>query len=204
MLIIEQLKQGSDEWFDERLGSIGGSQITIVASKGDGYQKLLYQKAAEILSGVHEETFKSKYMDRGNEFESEGRDCYAQAHIVDPRIVGIVKYDQYKHYSPDFLIDDNNGFGEIKVRIPSVFIKFHENRNIPTADRRQIQWGFKITERDYCDYITYCPEIEKHGSMSGLIVIRIYPDPEEIKRLNAACNRFIGEMKNLVDKLKGI
>ena len=208
-LIIEQMQQQSPEWFKMRLGSIGGSGINIVASQGSGVKKYLYKKAAEIISGVHEESFKSHYLDRGNEYEEEAQLKYCSEYLVEPRIVGIVKHDDNKHYSPDFLIDKDqfgdraDGFAEIKVRIPSVFVEYADNGNIPTADSRQIQWGFRVTGRDWCDYINYCPEIAQAGTMSPMIVKRIYPDEEKIKSLDMACDKFIGQMAILIKKLKG-
>jgi exodeoxyribonuclease (lambda-induced) len=197
------MEQQSEDWFKSRLGSIGGSGINIVASTGSGYKTYLYKKAAEIISGVHEESFKSHYMDRGNEFESVARDKYAAQRIIEPRLVGLVRLSEYKHYSPDFLIDEDNGFGEIKTRIPSEFVKMFDTGNMPTADRRQIQWGFKVTEREYCDYINYCPELENSDSVSSMIVKRIYPDEKEIRELNRACDKFIGEMRALIKRLEG-
>ena len=207
MIIIDDIDQRTEEWFKNRCGSIGGSGITKAVSTGQGRKDYLYKKAAEILSGVHEETFKSSYMDRGNEFESKAINRYAMQFHVEPKIVGMVKpdikttADEYKHYSPDFLINEN-GFGEVKVRIPSVFIKYADTGNIPTADRRQIQWGFRITKRRYCDYINYCPEIAGAGTMGPMIVKRIYQDEKEIKSLNSGADSFIGEMLALVKRLK--
>ncbi len=203
MRIIDDIKQGTSEWFDQRLSSIGGHGINIVASSGSVYKKYLYKKAAEYLSKTHEETFKSNYLDRGHEFEPKARELYEFTYRVKAVTVGIVKLTDHKHYSPDFLINDD-GFGEIKVHIPSVFIEFADNRNIPTADRRQIQWGFNITGRKYCDYIKYCPEMFESGMMTPMIVTRIYPDEKEIKSLNSAADRFIGEMKLKIKKMKGI
>ena len=106
VVMIEQLEQNSPEWMEERLGSIGGSGITKAAAKGASKSTYFYKKAAEILSGVHEESFKSTYMDRGHKYEPEARDCYSMVYQVEPRLIGLARHDKNKHYSPDFLIDE--------------------------------------------------------------------------------------------------
>ena len=197
--ILDQLIQNSDAWFKARLGSLGGSQITTAVSKGSGRQKLLYKKAAEILSQTNEDGFKSKYLDRGHEFEAEARMYYAMVYQVEPIVIGMVRYTEYKHYSADFLIGED-GFGEIKVRIPSVYLEYSDNGTLGTADRRQVQWGFRVTGRKYCDHITYCPEMAQSGAMEPMIVQRMYPDEKEIKSLDMGADGFIGELINYVNK----
>jgi len=202
MEILDQLIQNSDSWFKARLGSLGGSQITTAVSKGSGRQKLLYKKAAEILSQTNEDGYSSKYLDRGHEFEAEARMYYAMVYQVEPIVIGMVRYDEYKHYSADFLIGED-GFGEIKIRIPSVYLEYSDNGTLGTGDRRQVQWGFRVTGRKYCDHITYCPEMAQSGAMEPMIVKRMYPDDKEIKSLDMGANKFIGELINYVNKKKG-
>ena len=57
--IIRGIEQGSIEWHSLRLGSVGGSSLNAVLAKGQGKmrQALLYQLAAEILSGEKTETY---------------------------------------------------------------------------------------------------------------------------------------------------
>lgn len=190
--------QGEDGWFEARLGSIGGSQITTAVSKGSGRGKLIYKKAAEILSQTHEEGPKLRQFDRGHLYEPAARKFYAMTYKIKPIIVGLVRHDEYKHFSPDLLINDD-GYGEIKVREPSVFLERCDTREISTADRRQVHWGFRIMKRSYCDYIQYCPEYED-SDIPPIFVMRIYPDEKEIRFLDDKCNGFIGELKNYVRK----
>ena len=46
---ILDMPQGSDEWFAERIGSIGGSSIASVVAKGEGKMRksLMYRLAGE-------------------------------------------------------------------------------------------------------------------------------------------------------------
>ena len=71
--------QNSEEWYQARLGSIGGSSIPKILAKKRGNseskmrQDLRYQMAAEILTGTREESYSNKYMERGHKYEPEAR-----------------------------------------------------------------------------------------------------------------------------------
>jgi hypothetical protein len=195
MDIIESYDQQSDEWFAETAGSIGGSSITTVVSKGAGRGKLLLNKAAEIISGRMTQSKDLWQYKRGNEFEPDARKYYCMMNRIKVRQVALARLTQYKHHSPDFLRDED-GYGEIKIRIPSVFLQALDE-GVSTSDRRQVQWGFRIMGRAYCDYIQFCPEFV-NSSVSPILVKRIYPDDAEIKFLDMGADKFIGELINYV------
>ena len=197
MEIIRDIEQGSPEWFSIRLGSIGGSSISkaVAGGKGDTRRKLMYDLAGEILTGVQADSYSFRHADRGKEFEPEARDLYAFERGVEVEQVALVKAGPHKHYSPDGLCD---GLIEIKVRIPSVFIEAVEEGKIPTSDRKQIQWGLHLCEREWCDYIQHCPEMVDRPQF----VQRIYRDEKEIKALNSGADEFIAELLDLVKRFK--
>lgn len=195
--------QNSPEWFEHRLASIGGSSIGSVVAGGQGKMRkgLLYRFASELLTGVKAETFKFQHADRGHEYEAETWSCYTFETGLAIEHVGLVKADiPFMHYSPDALIE-KNGIGEGKVRIPSVFVEAMVDGYFPTDVRRQIQWGLYICEREWCDYVQFCPEMGDAG-VNPILINRIYRDEKEITFLKEGADKFITEMTNLVERLR--
>ena len=92
MKIID-CEQGSQEWFDARLGSIGGSSIASVVAKGQGKMRknLLYRLAGEILSGEKYESYTNDNMQRGIELEDKARREYEFATGKEVKQVGLIK-----------------------------------------------------------------------------------------------------------------
>lgn len=202
MELIE-CEQGSLEWFQHRLGSIGGSTISSVVAKGQGKnpsktrKSLMCRLIGEILSGVNYEGYNNADMLRGSEQEPEARNMYEFINGVEVEQIGLIKISDHKHYSPDGLCGDD-GIAEIKSRIPSVHVETILAGDIPAADRKQIQWGLHICQRQWCDYISYSPLIAD----KPLLVIKADRNEDLIKELNDGADQFIGEMLNLIKKIK--
>ena len=199
MEIIKNIDQGSDEWAAMRCGSIGGTGINVVASKGKGRDQLVYKIASEILTGVKVDEFKFRYADRGNQYEQEAIDYYSFKTDTDIERVGMVRIDERRHYSPDGLVDPG-GTIEVKVRLPHVFAELVDKRYFPTSTRRQIQWGLFVCERQWSDYIQYCPEMALRG-LNPMVVERVVRDDEEIDSLLTAYHEFMDEVEGVCERL---
>ena len=93
MIIIDDIEQGSPEWFSQRLGSIGGSSIASVVAGGQGKMRkqLMYRLIGEILSGVNYEGYHNADMQRGIEQESDARNMYEFVTDNEVKEVGLVK-----------------------------------------------------------------------------------------------------------------
>ena len=191
--------QGSPEWFAARIGSIGGSSIASVVAGGQGKMRksLLYRLAGEILSGVKYEGYKNADMDRGIEQETDARNVYAMEREIEVQQIGLVKMDEFTHYSPDGLVGDD-GLIEIKCVIPSVHIETIDTDKIDGGYLKQINWGLFITQRQYCDFISWSPLVTDYP----VWIKRVYRDEKLIKELNEGADKFIDELKSLVLKIK--
>ena len=191
--------QGSPEWFAARIGSIGGSSIASVVAGGQGKMRksLLYRLAGEILSGVKYEGYKNADMDRGIEQETDARNVYAMEREIEVQQIGLVKMDEFTHYSPDGLVGDD-GLIEIKCVIPSVHIETIDTEKIDGGYIKQIQWGLFITQRQYCDFISWSPLVTDYP----IWIKRVERDEKVIKDLNDGADKFIDELKSLVLKIK--
>lgn len=197
--IIRGIPQGTDEWKQLRVASIGGTSIGVIQPSGTPRKNLLYMYVGEFLTGVVAENKKFKFADRGNQYEDSARKCFSLTYGVDVEQVSIVRNGAHKHYSPDDLIGDDE-FVEYKIRLPSVFIQALQKRHYPTNVKYQIQWGLHTTERKRCYYVQYCPEFDAVG-LNPLIVEIIERDEPLIKDLRASADVFISDMLKMADKI---
>jgi len=199
-LKIIDVIQRSEQWHDLRLGSIGGSAINAVLAQGSGKtrKKLLYQLAAEILTRHKTDNFVSAEMQRGIDYESEARTAYEilTGHKVD--VVGMIVPDDAVgiHASPDGLVGDN-GVIEIKVLLPHVFVEQVDTGAIKTAYKRQIQHILWVSERSWCDYVAYCPEMP-----DPLYIQRVERSKSAISTIVEKCGAFRKELNDLVAKME--
>jgi len=192
--------QGSDEWFKARIGSIGGSSIASVVAGGQGKMRksLLYRLAGEILSGMKYEGYRNADMDRGIEQESDARNVYAMEREVEVQQVGLIKLDEFRHYSPDGLVG-KDGKIEIKSTIPSVHIETIDTDKIDGGYLKQIAWGLFICQRSWADFISWSPLVVDYP----IWIKRVERDEKLIKDLNDGADKFIDELKSLVLKIRG-
>ena len=183
-----------------RLGSLGGSTISSAVAKGEGKQRksLMYALVGELLAGQKRETFKTQPMLDGLAYEEEARQLYSL--ITDNVVeqIAMFKYDPYRHYSPDGVIGDD-GLLELKTVIPSTWVEYKITGSIPTDYRRQMQYGLFISGRLWCDYAVYCPAIKE---VLPLIIRRLVRDEKEIAELDEGSKSFIGEMLEMLDRVK--
>ena len=192
--------QGEPEWFKARIGSIGGSSIASVVAAGQGKMRksLLYTLAGEILSGVKYEGYRNADMDRGVEQEADARNVYAMEREVEVVQVGLVKQNEFRHFSPDGLIG-TDGMVEIKCVIPKVQVETIDTGKIDGGYIKQIQWGLFICKRYWADFISWSPLVVD----CPIWIKRVERDEKLIKELIDGAEKFIDELKSLVLKIKG-
>ncbi len=112
--------QGSETWFQSRLGIPTASEFSTVLAKGkDGGKSLtrktyLMKLAGEILTGEPMESYSNQHMERGKEQEAEAREAYELMKDVDCQQVGFIRNGD-RGCSPDSLIG-SEGALEIKLR----------------------------------------------------------------------------------------
>jgi hypothetical protein len=202
-------EQGTDDWFDCRKGIPTASQFKDLMTKGRGANtvslvRLAYldKLAAEIITGKPTgEGFKSAGMERGTEQEPDARIEYAFRHNVEPTLVGFVRNDNLRcGCSPDALIGAD-GAAEFKSALPHIQIKRFREATLPKEHVEQVQGSMMVLERDYWDFASYCPALEKAGL--DMFEVRVYRDDIYIAELKEQVERFneelIGLLKNMRD-----
>lgn len=185
---IVNVKQGSDEWREARLGIPTASCFDKIitpkkaelSSQSDGY---MHRLIAEWFFGdVADDAEASQFMERGKELEPEAANWYALAYGVDPIEVGLCLTDDGRAgASPDRLIQPNAGL-EIKCPSAPVHVGYLLN-GVDGEYKTQVQGQMWVCELEWVDRVFYHPVLER-------IVVRTERDDGYIKKLAAAVTAF--------------
>lgn len=203
MNIIFDIEQGSDEWLKMRLGKLTASKFADVMTKGRGdapsktRESYMYQIAAEILTGSPQDSFKNSAMDWGNECEPAARAAYELENDVDVVECAFIERDEWVGVSPDGLVNDD-GLLEIKCPNSTTQIKRFLAGIFPKEYNAQVQGQLWVSERKYCDFVSYDPRINGEASY---FQIRVERDEKYIESLELECTKFIDDLKELLTKL---
>lgn len=175
------VQQGSMEWYAARLGLMTASEMKLVLTpklaiaNNDKTKTHAYELAAQRVSGFVEPIFESFDMLRGHEDEIEARILYSE-NYEPVEECGFVTNDKWGFtlgYSPDGLVGDD-GLIEIKSRKQKyqmqTIVECSAVNKAPEEFILQIQTGLLVSERKWCDFISYC------GGLP-MTTIRVFPDP---------------------------
>ena len=149
-----------DRWRARPTASEFGSFITPV--KGD-YSSTATKYACKIVAkrlGVYTEPPPSYWMEYGLEMEPNAKRAYAITMGHDIQEVGFCLPDNTDAYggSPDGLVG-HEGLVEIKCPAPETLIGYHEAGSLPSQYKPQVQGLLLITERYWCDFFAFHPEL---------------------------------------------
>lgn len=184
-----EVAHGDADWDNLRLGRATSSEFSNIitpktrklSSSAVDYADL---KIAEILTGQSQGLMQpTKHMERGTLLEVEAGDAYEFTENVTTSRGGFFTTDD-GHFgaSPDRLVG-NNGLLEIKCKLPKGHIKYLVEKRIDPQHMPQIQGQLHITEREWCDWFMYHPDLPR-------VRIRTYRDEEYIKDLATALDQF--------------
>lgn len=199
MKIID-LEQGTDEWMQCRLGKVTASRFKdiVTPDKGDkskSYKSYMYELIAEKLIKEKQESFKSEWMERGNEIEPLARASYEFMHDVEVMQTGmILNDDETIGISPDGLIGDFGGL-EIKCPKPSTIVKYILDDRLPLEYKPQVMGSLWISGREWWDFLAFHPSMD-------FFELRVFRDEEYIKKMAQHINDFIDEMQVNYEKIK--
>ncbi len=202
MIEIIDCEQNSPEWFAARMGIPTASMFSTVKAKGkEGGRSLtrdkyLRQLAGEIITGEPMgEGYVSADMQRGRDMEGEARDYYSLVKSAEPQRVGFIRNGS-KGASPDSLIGETGGL-EIKSAATHVQIERLQAGKVPAEYVDQIQGNLWVTEREFWDFVSYCPKMPP-------LILRVERDEARIAEIAKAVTAFNEELEAMVAWLKGL
>lgn len=200
----KDIEQGTDEWLALRCGLLTASEVkyiltpTLKIANNEKTRQHIYELAAQRITDYVEPQYISDDMLRGAEDEIEARALYSE-HYKKVTEVGFVVNEKYGFdfgFSPDGLIN-LEGFIEIKSRRQKYQAETILAQEIPQEHILQVQSGFVVTERDWCDYISYC------GGMP-MCVLRAYPDDKIMQAIIEAGKQTEEKIKESVKRYNEI
>jgi len=199
-MIVIDLEQGSEEWFQEKLGKPSASNANqIVTSQGklskqrEGY---LYTLAAERVTGKRADTYKNENMQVGNDREQESRDLYTLVTGEEIKTVGVVYKNDEKKFlcSPDGIIESKRCGFEVKNVLPKTQVKYLLTAKVPTEYIVQIQFGLYVTGFDRWEFCTYSPGLRP-------LIIHVNRDESLIMALHHELELFCAELDMITKKI---
>ena len=204
MNIIETCEQGSIEWLSLRLGKITASRVKDVLTKGRGTspsktaESYMMELIAEILTGNSKPFFENDAMRWGTETEPQARAMYAVNNdFVDVKEVAFVEHNEQVGISPDGLIGDD-GLLEIKCPNTTTQLKRALSDDYSADYKAQIQMQLWVTEREWCDFLSFDPRLE---CAAGYLQQRACRDEEYIEEMKVKVYAFVEKMNELINIL---
>lgn len=201
--MTEHLIQGTEEWKQARIGSLGASVIhEVIAKNASGPSASRATRLAalllERLTGQERDIFVTKSMQQGKDREPEARDLYAL--LTNKTVVesGIHQHPTIlgTHASPDGLVGDD-GLIEIKCPEPKEHLETLDLQRIHDKYVVQMLWQMRCTGRQWCDYVSYNPDFPPHMAMW---IKRVEYDAKRIEKIETEVIAFLAELNAKVEK----
>ena len=193
--------QRSNEWYVARLGRATASRFgdIMAGAKYAGWRNYRADLVIERLTGTRIETYTSTAMQWGIDTEPLARLRYSLTTKQTIEECGLFAHEKLEAgASPDGLIG-TDGVVEIKCPNPATHIETLKTNKVPKAYYWQMMGQLWITGRDWADYVSFDPRLPDNAS---LIIIRVYRNEEEIKKLEEQVKVFLDEVEEELKFIK--
>lgn len=193
-------KQGSEEWFNLKLGVISASNASKVVAKKDSETRNTYmmELIAQICTGDQED-LNSKYLEWGNQFEAAARSSYEfESGLNIIQVPFVFKDERFREgCSPDGIVNDTKGV-EIKCPYNAVhYVKFLSDDKIKPEYVWQYQFTMRVMGADEWDFVQYHPNMKT----KPLKILTVKKDLEKQKQLDDCVPQFIEDMDSILKKI---
>ena len=206
------IAQGTEEWFQQRLGKVTASRISDVIAKtktgvSTSRQNYLVQLVSERITGKKGDSFVNQAMLDGIERESSAKQLYMRTRGVSVTEVGFFDHPVIKNSgaSPDGAVNSKeegkyDGLIEIKCPIETTHTNTLISKSVPSKYIPQMQWQLACTGAKWVDFVSYNPNFPEELQ---LFVARVDRDDTYIGELEAEVLKFLDEVDQTILKLKG-
>jgi putative phage-type endonuclease len=198
-MIILNIDQRSEAWYDARCGRVTGTRFgdLVAGESTKTYKSLVSDITCEIITHRQEEGYTNNVMEHGIETEPEARVEYETITGVKVTEAGFIipdedhKYHEWIGISPDGLLSD--GMIEIKCPIMRTHLEYIEANKLPAEYRHQVQGQLFVTGLAYCDFVSYVEDMKP-------FIIRVNPDPELFKEFEMRLDKLIEDVTAKLNK----
>lgn len=201
------MEQGTEEWFNARLGKVTASRVADVMAKiktGEAASVRNYraQLVVERLTGQREESYINSAMQRGTDLEPMARECYEYLTGYTAEQVAFIDHPSVamSGCSPDGLIGDA-GLVEIKCPNTATHIEYLLGGVPPAQYVPQMLWQMACTGRKWCDFVSYDPRLPEELQ---LFVVRLPRDDQAIMEMEEVIIRFNGTVNQMIADLRAL
>lgn len=187
------VEQGTEEWHEARIGRVTASRFADImrGPNSASWKNYKAELVAERLSGRREEGFKNSAMQWGTEYEPVARLTYELLTGNAVEETGFFAHPAIDAgASPDGLIGED-GLLEIKCPNTATHIETLRKRKIPSQYYWQVQGQMWITERKWCDFVSFDPRLPENAQ---IFVIRGERNEEDIKELESTVREFLASV----------
>jgi len=195
------IEQGTEEWFRERMGRCTASQFHHIMTAGKGRKDYMRKLIVERLTNRSMEGFDNADIRRGIELEPYAKMAYTTKTLNIIEDVGFVKHPDptiLAGYSPDGFVGEL-GTVEIKCVKETVQLETISNCCCPKAHLAQIQGGMWVTNRKWCDFVSYSPDLPDHLS---LFVFKVKRSDADILFIDRDVRAFLQELDETLEYFK--
>lgn len=204
MKVIDAV-QGTPAWLAARAGRVTASMISNVLMKPEtaGFRDYQAQLVAEILTGKPQGSdYTNIHMQYGTETEPLARSAYEAETGFSVDEVGLCIHPTIERAgaSPDGLVG-NSGLVEIKCPKVATHLAYLIAGVVPAAYRNQMMWQMAATGRDWCDFVSFRPDLPEHLQ---LFVVRFKRDSARILELETAVVAFLDTVDKMLSQLKKV
>ena len=204
---MTQPNQGSEDWLKERAGKFTGSKFVDVMARSKktgeplkAYFDLIWQIVAERLTGEPTEQVTAKSLQWGNDIEPYAREAYELETGCFVEQSGFLLHPDYEYAgcSPDGLVG-NDGIIEMKCpKSPTIHLERFLS-GVPDEYMPQIQGNLWVTNRNWCDFVSYDPRMPEQYR---LLIKRVNRDDIYIKHLEQYVIEAESKVNELINQLK--
>lgn len=190
------IEQGTDEWFDIRLGKATASRFkdilsTIKSGESAARRNYRAELVVERLTGKPLDRFKTSAMEWGTDTEDLARMTYMLTTGNKVEETGFWEHPALEAgASPDGLVGED-GLLEIKCKNLANHIETLRNGKMPKEHEAQVQGQMLMTNRKWCDFVSFAPELFENAQ---IMIVRIYRDDSYIKELEDQLEMFLKEV----------
>jgi len=201
---MTEIVQGSEAWFQSRMGKVTASRVAdVIAKTKTGYSasrdNYMAQLVCERMTNTVAESFTNSAMQWGTETEPLARAAY-EAHadvLVDE--VAMIPHPTIEAAgaSPDGLVGD---YGQLEIKCPNTATHIDTllTQTVQSKYLTQMQWQMACTGRLWCDFVSFDPRM---SDGLQLFVKRVQRDDAYIQMLEKEVIQFLTELDGKIKKL---
>jgi len=189
---FHDIEQNTDEWLELRKGKFTASTFKdlMSAESTAGYKNAIADVVYERITGNRIESYTNEWMQRGHDLEPQAR-LYYELNYSDVDGGGFF-CDEWVGASPDGLVG-KDGLVEIKCPKHTTHIQYLMKSKLPSAYKWQIQGQLYVTDRKWCDFVSYHPKLPA-------FYIRVERD-EEIEAIGVVLDKAKKQAQEIIKKL---